>query len=345
MIWFLVDSGGVGGIERHIATLAQSLRAHGVPCQVMLLADHGANPWLDQLRAADVTFRVLNGSFGGLLSAMRRERPKLLHTHGGKSGVLGRMAGLLAGVRVISTFHSGEREPFPVSLYSRIDEWTSFLGERIAVSDGVAARLPFCARVISNYIMTRPAPNPAPLPRSVAFVGRLSEEKCPEFFCELARRRPIEATWHVYGTGVMRSSLESCYNADVQFHGAVADLESVWPTVGLLLMPSRFEGLPLAPLEAMTHGVPVLASRVGGLPSIVLEGRTGWLFKPGSEEEAISGLMAWSRLSPEPAAVMRQACWRHVEENFSEARRFPELLAAYREAGLPTPNSATKPTN
>lgn len=184
MIWFLIDSSGTGGAERHIATLTESLAKRGLSSEVVLYADYGKNYWIDQLTAIGATVRHLDGTFAGLLAALRRARPDLLHTHGYKAGILGRIAARLAGIPVISTFHSGEREPYPVSLYSRIDEWTSFLGERIAVSPGVAARLPFRSLQVTNYIKTRAAPLPAhkQFPRCVAFVGRLSEEKRPDFF-------------------------------------------------------------------------------------------------------------------------------------------------------------------
>ena len=176
MIWQLIDSRGPGGAERHIATLVQSLSGCGVKSKVVLLADHGPNAWPVQLRQAGADVHHLDGRFGGLLGALRRDRPSLLHTHGYKAGILGRAAAVLCRVPVVSTFHSGEREPFPVSLYSRLDEWTSLVGQRVAVSPGVAKRLPFSANVIANYIATEPQPSAMPLPRRIAFVGRLSEE-------------------------------------------------------------------------------------------------------------------------------------------------------------------------
>jgi glycosyltransferase involved in cell wall biosynthesis len=337
MIWLLIDSGSVGGAERHIAILSQSLTRHAIPAEIVLYADHGRNPWLEQLEATNASVRVLDGSFTGLVKALCHKRPSLLHTHGYKAGVLGRVAARMIGIPVVSTFHSGERFGFPVNVYHWLDDWTSFLGERIVVSEMIKRRVPFPSVRISSFI---PTPGVAPsgtLQRRIGFVGRLSEEKGPDLFCTLARRSAPGLEWHVYGSGPMRARLEREYADIVRFHGIVTDLEPVWSTLGLLLMPSRVEGLPLAALEALTAGVPVLASRVGDLPLVVVEGQTGWLFESGNLDEALSRLQEWRVLGSSQQVTMRRSCWTHVSTNFSELKWLPEVLAVYRHAGYSPP--------
>lgn len=336
MIWLFIDSRGPGGAERHIATLAQSLRDRGLYPRVVLWADYGRNLWRDQLEKLRLDVRVLDGTVSGLIKALRDDDPNLIHTHGYKAGITGRIGGLLSGIPTVSTFHSGEREPFPVNLYSSMDEWTSFLSVRIAVSEGIANRLPFPAIQAPNYIHTRSAPPTGPLPRRVAFVGRLSAEKGPDLFCELARRCAPGLEWHVYGDGPMRAALERQHGANIRFHGMVSDLSKVWPTIGLLVQPSRSEGLPLTPLEAMTEGIPVLASRVGGIPSIVIPGRNGWLFESGDLTAATEAIDIWRSLPRDDEAQMRRSCWEYVELHFSEKRRLPDILSAYDKAGIGT---------
>jgi hypothetical protein len=77
-IWQLVDSSGIGGIETHMRVLTQALNAAGYRARILLLAPHGANPWLDQLRAAGVPFEVLDGRFSTLLACLRSARPAAL---------------------------------------------------------------------------------------------------------------------------------------------------------------------------------------------------------------------------------------------------------------------------
>jgi glycosyltransferase involved in cell wall biosynthesis len=339
MIWQLIDSSSVGGAERHIATLADGLRRAGNPVEIVLLAKHGDNPWLAQLADAGLPARCLDGSLKGLLSAMRQARPRLLHTHGYKAGILGRLAACTVGVPVVSTFHSGARGAFPVGAYELLDDWTSVLGRRIAVSEPIKKRLPFTSTVIPSYVTTAATAPTGSLPMVAGFVGRLSPEKAPDLFCQLAARAQRSGSariaWHVWGDGPMRKALESEHSAYVTFHGIAARMDNVWPQIGVLVMPSHFEGVPLAALEAQAFGIPVLASRVGGIPSVVDDGKTGWLFPVGDLEAAEIGLNAWQQFSQSAATNdLRRACWSKVRAEFSEQRWLPEVLAVYHSAGL-----------
>lgn len=334
MIWLLVDSSTIGGIERHVATLSQALRRAGFEAHIVLLADHGRNPWLDQLDAAGLSYRFLDGSLRTLVALLRGERPQLLHTHGYKANILGRMAARLAGIPVVATFHAGERGGFPVGAYQLADEWTSVLGGRISVSAGIAAQLPYASTLTENFLLAPDAAPVAPLPRHVGFVGRLSHEKAPDLFCELARRCGEVAEWHIYGDGPMRGRLENEFGNVVRFHGLVANLEPVWPTLGLVVMPSRAEGLPMAALEALSAGVPIAGSAVGGLPSVVKPGETGWLFPIGDLDAAESAVRAWGELAIETQLAMRRAAYRLVVNEFSERRQLPGVLEVYRRAGM-----------
>ncbi len=337
MIWLMVDSSGIGGIERHIATLAQSFKKRGIAAEVILFGKHGENPWLRQLEAANLSVRILDNSFSSLVSALKQHRPVLLHTHGYKAGILGRIAARLKGIPVVSTFHSGEQVPFPVNIYFLLDRYTAFLARGISVSKEIRDRIPFTTSHIPNYVLPPDSPPTGPLPRRVGFVGRLSHEKAPDLFCQLARSATNNVEWHVYGDGPMRAGLEQRYGDCVTFHGVVTDLDAVWRNMGLMLMPSRFEGLPLAALEALGHGIPVLASHVGALPDVVKTGKTGWTFQPEDMEGAKAGLESWLGLGEQEQASMRQACRIHLSKEFSEEKRLSQLLEVYRAAGLSLP--------
>ena len=339
-IWHLIDSSGVGGAERHVAQVVQALCERGIAAEAVLYRSYPDNPWLRQLEHARVPHRVLGGSLTALVKALARERPAILHTHGYKAGILGRPAALLRGIPVVSTFHTGERSRGKLLLYELADEWTSFAGQRISVSKAIHARLPFSSTLIDNFIRVSADPLPSRLPRRIAFVGRLRPEKGPAMFCELARTSNLrDVEWHVYGDGPLRPDLESRYGDLVAFHGVVADMSSVWANIGLLVMPSVFEGLPLAALEALAAGVPILASRVGALPEVVIEGATGWLFEREDIEKARARLEEWSALPEERQAQMRLACRQHAEQRFSETAQIGKLLEVYRSVGFQAPQS------
>ena len=334
MIWLLVDSSTIGGIERHIATLAQSFGKRNIEAQIVLFGDHGANPWLEQLQAAGLDYRILGNNFASLLAALRADRPDLLHTHGYKAGIYGRLAARLSGICVVSTFHSGESLPFPVNLYFRLDEWTSFLGQRVSVSTEIAQKIPFASSHIPNYVLPPNDPPTGALPRRIGFVGRLSHEKAPDLFCALASAAPSGLEWHIYGDGPMREELEQRYGQAITFHGVVTDLSTAWRKMGLLLMPSRHEGLPLAALEALGYGIPVLASRVGGLPDVAKHGQTGWTFEREDMQGALSGLQNWLALDETAQTSMREQCKSHLQSAFSEEKRLSQLFEVYKRAGF-----------
>jgi glycosyltransferase involved in cell wall biosynthesis len=131
----------------------------------------------------------------------------------------------------------------------------------------------------------------------------------------------------------MRHELEARFAGVVTFHGVVPDFNDVWPTIGLLVMPSRFEGLPYSALEALAAGVPILASRVGGLPDAVQEDVTGWLFDVADLNTALAKLGRWITLNAAAQGQMRLKCWQHAQSRFSEASELPKLISVYRRAG------------
>jgi len=333
MLWHLIDSRTVGGAERHIASLVRALNARGIPSQAVLYKDYGGNPWLEQLRADGIPLRVLDGSLRGLLRAIHDSRPALLHLHGYKAGILGRIAATMYRIPVVTTFHTGDRSSGRLAWYERLDEWSALVGERIAVAPTVQQRLPYSSTIVSSFAPTSPEPVPL-LPKRAAFVGRLSKEKRPEFFCRLAVACDgDDIEWHVYGDGPLHDELKQLYSSKIRFHGVVTDMSGVWPTLGLLVMPSQFEGLPLAGLEALSAGVPILASRVGGLPQLVLDDLTGWLFERDDFNAALALVRKWRVLSESEQARMRQACRTHIQKHFSEDEQIGRLLSVYRRAG------------
>lgn len=342
MIWLLVDSRTLGGIERHIAILAEALSKCGEQAEAVLYAGYGDNPWHQQLKAAGLTCRTLDGTVGGLYRAVKDAKPELLHTHGYKANILGRCVGRLTGTPVVATFHAGERAPFPVSAYQSIDEWTSILGGRIAVSEVIQRGIPYRSALVQNFLITHPAPPACPLPRRIGFVGRLSHEKGPDRFCEIARRCAGLGEWHVWGDGPMRNELQREYANDVVFHGLVTDLALVWPSLGLLVMPSRAEGLPMAALEALAAGVPIAASAVGGLPELVQHGRTGWLFDGDRIDDAERAINEWAKLSQPQQDEMRAQCVLLVRDTYSERQQLPKIVDVYRRAGWQSRSTATR---
>jgi glycosyltransferase involved in cell wall biosynthesis len=334
MIWQLVDSSGIGGIESHIVNLTRALNALGHTTKIILLKRHNNNPWFEQLDRAGLDYQTLNGGFLNLCKAIRSQRPNLIHTHGYKAGILGRIAAKICHIPVVSTFHAGECGAFPVSLYQTIDEWSSFLGGRIAVNQIITDKMPFKTQVIRNFIFNKTQEANTQKPLAIGFVGRLSYEKGPDIFCEIANRVTPNIPFHVFGDGIMRAELEKKYKNRVIFHGVATNMSEVWPHIGLLLMPSRAEGLPMAALEALNEGIPVLASNVGALPDIIQPNINGWLHNYDDISAMASCIEAWSNFTPQTHNQMSQNCIEQVTKHFGSDDPLRQILDVYKKAGL-----------
>lgn len=335
-VWQLVDGRSLGGIERHVATLVTALVTRGYEAEAVLWRGYSASPWRDQLTADNIPHRVLGGTVSSLVQALRRDRPALVHTHGYKANLIGRLASRALSIPAVCSFHSGERGTFPVSLYQQLDEAFSWLSPSIAVSDEIARRLHSRAHVVRNFLNVPVHVPSAALPRRVGFIGRLSYEKGPDLFCAIARLARPDIEWHVWGDGPMRAELEAQHGNRVVFHGLTLDVSKALDSIGLLAMPSRAEGLPMAALEALAAGVPVLASRVGGLPDIVEHDRTGWLFDAGDIAAGAELVDRWSGLEPTAMPTLRASCHGLVRDRYSDTAVLPQLIAIYEAAGLAT---------
>lgn len=326
-IWLLVDSRSVGGIETHIGALAEGLLAAGQRPEVVLWQDYGGHPLAGRLAAAGVPLRHLGGRFPTLLRGLRTARP-VLHTHGYKAGIVGRIAARLAGTPVVSTFHAGEPGSGKLRLYLMLDRATARLGRSIAVSPAIARSLPGPAELIPNFVTVPDEPLPAARPATVAFVGRLSEEKGPDLFAQLAAAVP-GVTFLAFGDGPMRGALDG---APVTWRGMVPDMGPHWGEIGLLCMPSRHEGLPLAALEAMARGIPVAAFAVGALPEVIQDGVNGWLAAPQDLTGLQAAVRRWAALDDAARCRIGEAARAAVRERYDRDAAVRRILMVYEAA-------------
>lgn len=322
--WLLLDSRGFGGIESHVAELAAGLREAGRRPRVLLLQDHGPHPLAPRLQAEGVPCEALPGGLAALWRRLRAGRPAVLHTHGYKANLLGRLAARLAGTRCVASFHAGERPPGLLALYDAADRWTSGLNPRIAVSRPILARLPWGGVLVPNFVALPPE-GPVAAPLTVAFVGRLSPEKGPDLFVELSRLAP-GPRYEVFGDGPMRGALQA---PGLVLHGARPGMGGAWAGIGLLAITSRAEGLPLAALEAMAHGVPVAAFALGGLPELIEEGRSGFLAAPGDLEGLARAVAGWAAMPPEARRAMGAAARARIAASYSRAAGVARILAVH----------------
>ena len=173
---------------------------------------------------------------------------------------------------------------------------------------------------------------------NVSFVGRLSCEKRPELFVELASRLcselpAFDLKFRMAGDGPMRENVQKLIvEKSLNGHrfssmGELSDLSDIYNETDLLVLTSRYEGTPNVILEAMAYGIPVVAPEVGGVPEIVSSDR-GILFPPSDFE----ALVAASK-SLITDANMRQQLGANARAFTAESRSInglaPQLIEIY----------------
>jgi glycosyltransferase involved in cell wall biosynthesis len=191
-------------------------------------------------------------------------------------------------------------------------------------------------RVLGNFVAARAVAPKARPGGGVVYVGRLSHEKGVDVLVtamgELAGRR-----LDVVGDGPERPRLEALAAASapgrVRFHGTVpkARVLELVRSAAVAVMPSRcHENQPMAVLEAFACGVPVVASRLGGLPELVQHDRYGHTV-PADEPAALAGALHRLLADPERAFGMGRAARRHAEVHFAPERHLRQLEHLYRD--------------
>jgi glycosyltransferase involved in cell wall biosynthesis len=326
----------VGGAQSYVASLLPALAERFD----VALAAHGPGPLATAARDAGVRFIPLRHlrrplspwrdllALGELVRLFRRERPDIVHLNSSKALAVGRVAAVIARVPVrIVTVHGwafSARSP----LY-RIAEriLTPLTTATICVSQnelavGLAART--CRAdssvVILNAVDVAGAPTAhlnGRLPQVVS-VGRFRAPKDFPTLVEALGRLDRETFQAVFvGDGPDRELIPADAPADLV--GERDDVPELLAASDLFVLSSRSEGLPISVLEAMAAGLPVVASAVGGIPELVVDGETGRLVPPG-DPEALGDVLRELLADPDLRQQMGAAGRARAEELFDLPR-------------------------
>jgi glycosyltransferase involved in cell wall biosynthesis len=237
----------------------------------------------------------------------------VVHTHSSKAGALGRLAAHRLEVgRIVHTFHgfpfhqfqSWPRRSAYIQIERSVGRFTDvFLATGSAVAaEAVIRRIAPPERIRTIGVgLAKALSAPGPLDRAearrilcvppgmqvVGTVGRLSFQKAPEDFVRALaglRRSDVFGVW--IGDGPLRAKTERLARklglADrMLFTGERQDVPALLPGIDVFAMASRYEGLPCAIVEAMSAGLPVVATAVNAVPDVVIAGETGLLAPAG----------------------------------------------------------------
>lgn len=168
-------------------------------------------------------------------------------------------------------------------------------------------------------------------------VSRLHEEKCVDHTIEaLAKLRNggVKARLEIFGDGDQTEALrerseELGLGEVVHFHGWFENPHMAFRKMDCLLLSSHYEGTPRSILEAGCHGVPSIASNVGGIPDIVTHGKTGWLYAHRDIDE-LAALMNMVAVSPEELRRAGETLKEEIAEKRSVQAEISSLVRSLR---------------
>lgn len=277
--------------------------------------------------------------------------PQIFQTHGYKANVLAGLIAPLVRRPWVAFVHGETHENLRVRAYYALERRALRRADRVVVmSSHMAADLAArgvragALRVIHNASPAVADGDP-PLawsddaPPLVGVVGRLSPEKGVDLALDahrLVTRDVPDARLGIMGEGperlrLIRAAESSGVASAVDWLGYLADPKPFYRRMAVLLIPSRSEGLPNVALEAMAHGVPVVAAAVGGLPEVISDGETGFLVAPG-DAPAMAKHVAELLEDGTLRRRLGQAGQRDVRSRFSIEARCRALTQLYLEA-------------
>jgi glycosyltransferase involved in cell wall biosynthesis len=292
-----------------------------------------------------------------LLRVCRRERVRVWHGHDYKSNALGLLLRRWWPMRLVTTVHGWVKHTRRTPLYYRIDRFCLPRYERVicvspdleqeCLALGVPAER--CALVengidVEEFSRGRTVEEAkaqqgmAPGRLVVGAVGRLSAEKGFDQLIRAADRLlagGIDLDLLIVGDGDEQPRLQELIGQlgrgdRIHLLGYRADLRGLYEAMDCFALSSLREGLPNVLLEAMALEVPVVATRIAGVPRLIGDGANGLLVNPGSVDE-LAGALGRVLLDPDLRGRLGRAGRQTVETRYSFAVRMDRIRDIYDE--------------
>lgn len=291
----------VGGMEMAVLRLAERLPRDLYRLSALCPFESG---FTSALRACGVAVHVVAmgeqlrwQSIQYAASLVREHDIDVIHAHMPIAHAVAGLAGCSTRTPVLATIHAMHVAMRDLEVHRLAGTHLCVVSEAARAHALAIGVRPARITVIRNgvdserFVPRSDAAVRAPGGPMIGYVGRLSPEKHPALFLRaaaLVHARLPDARFVMIGDGPLRPSLETLaaslsIGEALTFAGECADMPARYSSLDLLLLTSWHEGTPLAVLEAMACGVPVIATEVGGVPELVVAGTTGWLTAAGDE--------------------------------------------------------------
>ncbi len=359
----ILDAPVVTGPARGLVHLGRALPKH-VRLHVAMLRGRGAGPVprLDELSGGGLTVHELPEltAFDPLLFARtvnlaRAIGADVVQSHSYKPHVLALATRTALRLPWIGHHHGWTAENAKVKRYHQVDALTLPRADRVVAVAGSARDIVVREGCVPGRVVVIPNAVDAgdlrtaltkdecraklglPAGRTVVcVVGRLSHEKGQDVSLRaMARVRDagVDAVLALAGDGPDRASLEALTDAlglrdRVVFLGHQKAVGVVYAASDLMVMPSRSEAMPNALLEAMTVALPVVATRVGGVPEVGDDGEHLWIVPP-DDADALGDAVLASLRDPDEQRRRTSAAQQRAHDRHDPARRADRYLALW----------------
>jgi glycosyltransferase involved in cell wall biosynthesis len=346
-ICFLAGTLGQGGAEQQLFYIVRALRDSGTPVRVLSLT---ANEfWEAAIRQLGVPVTWVGRSRSRLarLSAvvqdLRRSPVDIIQSQHFYTSTYVVAAARILGIREIGaircdTFTEQRDVGLVMGRLSLFSPRTIAANSEAAIRNAVAMGVPrsrlFLLPNVVDTTRFSVSSQPKSGPIKLISVGRLTAQKRVDRFLAMVHtlrdRLGRDVRGIIVGDGPDRHALETQARElglvphTVEFRGVVRSTEDTYHEADVLVLTSDYEGTPNVVVEAMACGLPVVATGVGEVPSLVRPGKTGYVVTPGDEAELLSAV----RDLVDSASLRQQFgqdARQRVEDNFS-AHQLPRLL-------------------
>ncbi|MBP7044736.1 MAG: glycosyltransferase family 4 protein [Chloroflexi bacterium] len=362
----LADNLTFGGVNRYCLDLAVELQTYpDVNLSLLALPDQSTGWLLQAAQRLGMPVQVLpmHNTFdlqvvGELRAWLTEQKIEMLHTQDYRGNIISRLA-VRAGrlpIKLVATKHGLHYFPAAsprLRLFFVLDYLTMFMADRIiAVSkdtgeDVARWRVGRKVQVIHNG---RNIPSPVTpqarqssraalgIPRNakvVVFVGRLTHQKGIDALVDVALGTAATmdgVTFLLVGDGPCMPDMQARVSdsSQIRFMGQQEDVTPFYTAADVLFLPSRYEGLPMVLVEAFAHGVTAVASSVGGIPEVIVDGVNGFLCHPSDFDMMRDRLVQLLNNDALRLALGKQA--RHTAEtSFSLEKMGRETYNLYRQ--------------
>jgi glycosyltransferase involved in cell wall biosynthesis len=295
----------LGGMETYVERLVENLPADRFAVTALCPFE---SPFTERLRSRDIEVLVTPmpedppwSSIQMTCAMIKSGAIDVLHAHLPNAHALAGIAGRLTGKPVLATLHGHKVGMLDLEVHRSAGTHLSVVCRQSyfhALGLGVSAGQLSCNPNGVDTEAFKPRPRPADGLRAklgipaaakvVGFLGRLSPEKGPEVFLRaalLAQARLADAHFVFVGDGPLAASLKEQIarlklEQRVHLAGLQREVAAVLNEIDVLVSSSHSEAMPLAVMEAMASGLPVIATRVGGIPDMIEQGESGWLVAP-----------------------------------------------------------------